>query len=127
MITEDYVSFETAKLLKEKGFDECTICSFDKDGNPKDTLTPFVVSDGDVRRPTLQMAMKWLWEKHKKHVEPAMTIERLGFTFLNKWHCFVMSVDNKNQTDLKCVGEDFSSYEEACEFGIKYCLKMIFV
>ena len=22
MITEDYVSFETAKLLKEKGFDE---------------------------------------------------------------------------------------------------------
>ena len=24
MITEDYVNFETAKLLKEKGFDEIT-------------------------------------------------------------------------------------------------------
>ena len=23
MITEDYVGFETAKLLKEKGFNEC--------------------------------------------------------------------------------------------------------
>ena len=30
MITEDYVSFETAKLLKEKGFDEYTISYYDK-------------------------------------------------------------------------------------------------
>ena len=28
MITEDYVSFETAKLMKEKGFDENTICKY---------------------------------------------------------------------------------------------------
>ena len=62
MITEDYVSYEIAKLLKEKGFDECTICSFDKDGNPKDILRPFIESDGDVRKPTLQMAMSWLRE-----------------------------------------------------------------
>lgn len=125
MTTEDYVSFETAKLLKEKGFDEVCYVNYSSNGSTQhfNYQTP---SDG-VPCPTLQMAMKWLWEKHKKHVEPAMTIERLGFTFLNKWHCFVMSVDNKNQTDLKCVGEDFSSYEEACEFGIKYCLKMIWV
>lgn len=63
MITEDYVSFETAKLLKEKGFDECTLLSYDKNGNNKDALRPFLESEGDVRRPTLQMAMKWLREK----------------------------------------------------------------
>ena len=28
MITEDYVSFETAKLLKEKGFDKNTPCKY---------------------------------------------------------------------------------------------------
>ena len=33
MITEDYVSFETAKLLKEKGFDdEYTNAFYDKSG-----------------------------------------------------------------------------------------------
>ena len=37
MITEDYVSFETAKLLKEKGFDEpCTyLWIFEKTNNPE--------------------------------------------------------------------------------------------
>jgi len=37
MITEDYVSFETAKLLKEKGFDEpCTyLWFFEKTNNPE--------------------------------------------------------------------------------------------
>ena len=30
MITEDYVSFETAKLLREKGFDEPTTKSYYK-------------------------------------------------------------------------------------------------
>ncbi len=29
MITEDYVSFETAKLLKEKGFDELCYQKYD--------------------------------------------------------------------------------------------------
>lgn len=32
MITEDYVSFETAKLLKEKGFDELCYQKYDSDG-----------------------------------------------------------------------------------------------
>lgn len=67
MITEDYVSFETAKLLKEKGFDVSEI----------DAYFPFVYySDGkldfyDDDNPlfvceavTLQMAMKWLMKNH---------------------------------------------------------------
>ena len=32
MITEDYVSFETAKLLKEKGFDEDIDLWYDENG-----------------------------------------------------------------------------------------------
>ena len=32
MITEDYVSFETAKLLKEKGFDTDSHYYYDKEG-----------------------------------------------------------------------------------------------
>ena len=32
MITEDYVSYEVAKLLKEKGFDEPCECAYSEEG-----------------------------------------------------------------------------------------------
>ena len=53
-ITEDYCSYEVAKLLKEKGFD---YQGFD-----------YIDFEGEVikqDRPTHQMAMKWLREVHK--------------------------------------------------------------
>ena len=37
MITEDYVSFKTAKLLKEKGFDEECWYWYEEDGYFKDS------------------------------------------------------------------------------------------
>lgn len=67
MIHEDYVSFEIAKLLKEKGFD--TIC--DKVYREHDSyLCPFEYcmnfkGEGYYLAPTHQMAMKWLREVHK--------------------------------------------------------------
>ena len=93
-ITEDYVSFEIAKLLKAKGFDEkCSyVWMLDKANNPEDTDGVYkvaspcfmegesYVSNEDIDRvleyydeyyhkdaflcPTLQMAMKWLREEH---------------------------------------------------------------
>ena len=70
MITEDYVSFEVAKLLKEKGFDEkvdtyylihpsgFSEFFFDK----KDEFVfPEVVW---LKCPTHQMSMKWLRKVH---------------------------------------------------------------
>lgn len=68
MITEDYVSFKTAKLLKEKGFDELSIIFYSLDGNGEITLfddEPLRNSEIDgYAKVTLQMAMKWLREKH---------------------------------------------------------------
>lgn len=116
-ITEDFVSYETANLLKEKGFIQPEICQCQIYG-PKGG---YEITEDVIYAPTQALAMKWLWKEHKLHVEPSMTI--VGFTFLNKWHCFVMRVDNKNQTDLKCIGENFDSYEEAAEAGIRYCLE----
>ena len=121
MITEDYVSFETAKLLKEKGFDECTICSFDKDGNPKDILRPFIESDGDVRKPTLQMAMSWLRE-----------LKRCIIVIIPKWFtpygCAKYAYSIWADDNLEIDGEtnkdtEYDTYEETCETAIKYCLE----
>ena len=74
-INEDYVSFETAKLLKEKGFDEYCPLWYNLD---KPIEGPFFYKEIGwyghnsydyngkriVSAPTLQMAMKWLRVEH---------------------------------------------------------------
>lgn len=74
-IEEDYVSFEVAKLLKEKGFQaKCTACYHNDQShtfklisgrinycNPKFNKYKMIPP---YNAPTLQMAMKWLREIH---------------------------------------------------------------
>ena len=67
MITEDYVSFEVANLLKEKGFEISTDKVYD---NQNELDYQNVVCWQEKRlpyisAPTHQMAMKWLREVHK--------------------------------------------------------------
>ena len=62
MIKEDYVSFEVAKLLKKKGFDEPVMYHFTPDGTQRKFQQAFYKDD--VAQPTLQMALKWLRKKH---------------------------------------------------------------
>lgn len=72
MITEDYVSFETAKLLEEKGFDEAIETLIKPDGikyfldtnsvnNKKHSTiknSEINIYSEDVCCPTIQMACK---------------------------------------------------------------------
>ena len=64
MITEDYVSFETAKLLKEKGFNEGCRAHYGTDGSFSYEKYEVEASGCEMHNailaPTLQMAMKWL-------------------------------------------------------------------
>lgn len=55
MITEDYVSFEVAKLLKEKDFNEHCEKSYSIDGKLYSNFP-----DDCILAPTFQMAAKWL-------------------------------------------------------------------
>lgn len=112
MITEDYVSFETAKLLKEKGFDEycgyytsdgeyCGYCVYNHKGK------------SFISAPTLQMAMKWLREVHNIAIETEW--EHL-------WYAYIKPMTSKPSEEdyYQCKS---SKYEEVCEEAIKYCLK----
>lgn len=127
-ITEDYVSFEAAKLLKEKGFDEC-IFKFYENNKIKYAYNGkgFRLSElgSDIYYPyiTHQMAMKWLREVHNKHCD-------IGYDIDLKW--FFQIIDLK-----ETVGYDypetkyyhaenesgFNSYEEAVEAALKYSLE----
>ena len=119
MITEDYVSFETAKLLKEKVFNWEVHRSYLVNDN---VFIPGDVNDVPLRKdairiPTLQMAMKWLREEHK--LVPIILAGGDRYWF---------RIDKVNEDYWKntIYLEDenlFLTYEEACEASIKYCLE----
>ena len=131
--TEDYCSFEIAKLLKEKGFNEyCPLWyNLDKptDGplfykeigwyghNSYDYIGKRIVS-----APTHQMALKWLREVHKIFVEPFVSIDLNG-----KYHyCFRLlnSICKDILEPKDLVKIDFKdTYEEAVEAALKYTLE----
>ena len=113
MITEDYVSFETAKLLKEKGFDVNCYTHYSSDGQNVyyNYQTP---SDG-INMPTLQMAMKWLRQVHKVHI----TTYPYGDYFCDNYQFDIY----KNNNFILSKDEGYMTHEQACEAAIKYCLE----
>ena len=118
-ITEDYVSFETAKLLKEKGFDEeCKIAYFNKTLVDY-TMFGFCLGGDLLYCPTLQMAMKWLREIHKLciTITPKVTDSEGSGGCLWEWAITCLLIPQSVSLEL------FESYEQTCEAAIKYCLE----
>ena len=121
MITEDYVSFETAKLLKEKDFDWEVHRSYLVNDN---CFAPADVNDlpyrkDAIRIPTLQMAMKWLRETHKLciSITPQVTDDD------GDGGCLWQFAITSHLEPLSISLELYEQYEEACEAAIKYCLE----
>jgi hypothetical protein len=124
MITEDYVSFETAKLLKEKGFDFEDYERYGVYVNgkfhrlPEDRglfLNPII--DIVYNVPTLQTAMKWLREVHNIIIEPESVWNG------KKWEYLLFIVTPQNADSPYYEHNPYKSYEECVEAAIKYCLE----
>ena len=124
MIKEDYVSFEVAKLLKEKGFDEPCIgfynpingCFFESSIRKSWDYN----KHGSINAPTLQMAMKWLREVHR--IETHIVLSELNTNNSRKYMFDIYSSDIKR--DFDSIQKDgFNSYEQAVEAAIKYVLE----
>ena len=128
MITEDYVSFEIAKLLKEKGFDEMTELAYGLEhGHIRSDLPVSYWRNSEIGEhkfscPTLQMAMKWLREKHNQNVtvKAFNNVARLKRTYYAEVQN-LLEPGEKGFCVNGCTFED--SYEQACEAAIKYCLE----
>lgn len=145
MITEDFVSFELAKLLKEKGFDGNTFYKYaDKEGvieewydDYRERMLRFDLDEGclikplaepqdkyrvygdTIPAPSLALAMKWLREVHKICivVQPVVTDDDGSGGCL--W-IFTISKRLKLMYKSEVV---YERYEQACEAAIKYCLE----
>lgn len=118
MIKEDYVSFEIAKLLKEKGFNEPTLAyAYGQDmvayySQPRVT-DDYNVESGRYPLPTLQMAIKWLREIHNIAIDTEWE---------HSWYAYVkpMTANPFEDDHYQCIS---IKYEEACEAAILYCLE----
>ena len=120
MITEDYVNFETAKLLKEKGFDGICGTAYETITNEHAVEQSAISEWGKLcqaKRPTLQMTMKWLREEHKIAINIGW-----GEVFEKnyQWWCIIL---NQNSGEILRENEYHKTYEEAAEAAIKYCLE----
>lgn len=131
MTTEDYVSFETAKLLKEKGFDWETCAYWDLTTMTKTpkigmSLTPknwnykWNIFSLPVSAPTLQVAMKWL---RVHNIIPVILVG--GYTVVPFYYWFRIDKNNNGKWEDSVYRDEteHSTYEEACEAAIKYCLE----
>ena len=136
IITEDYVSYDTAKLLREKGFDEPCRSAYLWNGEEEELCTSFSnhiqfnsedCEDGDIPRisaPTFQMAMKWLRKVHHKYCDIRYDIDLYWF-----FHIIELKElkEHFDYSELKYYHTEneigFNSYEEACEASIKYTLE----
>lgn len=120
MIEEAHVSFETAKLLKEKGFSELTTKAY-----------PYFEGKDykyDISCPTLQRAVKWLREVHHWHIfviPKREDVEYMPGEWEEKivgYQYVIMDVGEVTRKNGHLTTTALSP-ESACEAGIKYCLE----
>lgn len=122
MITEDYVSFETAKLLKEKGFvvpyDSFRGVYINGEFFRRNPGQAYLHNTGDeiIEVCSLQMAMKWLRENFDIHCQIDCPIAA------SNWVFGIRDLNKDEWITLRNMG-DYDTHEEACEAAIKYCLE----
>lgn len=128
MITEDYVSFEIAKLLKEKGFDEFCYYYYMENGSLK--LTNWNKEHNFCPCPTLQTTLKWLREKHNLYIvaqpNPSNPLFWINIYKLknDEWVPVESPDTSMVHTPVETIfDKNFVTPEEACEAAIRYCLE----
>ena len=124
MITEDYIGFETAKLLKKKGFNEPCYRWYDGNGDVLNGLSipeiPFEYFSSECYLcPTHQMVLKKLREEHKLHI--AILWDCGAYVGKNSFRYHIDRMDNYEDKGYNKIG--FDSAEEACEEAIKFCFE----
>lgn len=122
-ITEDYCSYEVAKLLDKKGFREyCEAIYFIlENGDYRWSKIDIPIRDCSTCKPAAilcpshQMAMKWLRKEHNICIAPYAAAYRYGFT-IDK--CDTGS----NICNDDVIDEELTTYEKAVEAALEYCL-----
>lgn len=122
------VSFELAKLLKEKGFEERTK-SYTEDGKLVTislTIRRFNLEKVYYPSPTIAEVVMWLYEKHGIWIE----VRHIKTFNVNRFHVIIWDYkDTSDYMTIHCdngVGyEVWDSLTEAYEAAIEYTLNKL--
>ena len=123
MEMKEYVSYEVAKLLREKGYNEPTKGFYTTQG-----LFSYGVSDitnakrniyNYISAPSLAQASKWLRESKSIDVLPKLTDNE----YYKRYRYLVYRYGELK--NVHCQPSGFGTYEESLNEGIKEALKFI--
>lgn len=120
-MTEKFVTLETAKLLKEKGFDEpCSIAINIEDGRQYGTSrTNSELPIKVCSHPTQSAAQKWLRDTKCLHIE-------IGYMYGDYWLYDILTIPTHDLIGLEDRNSvRYNTYEEALEAGIQEALKLM--
>ena len=133
---EQIITFETAKLAKDKGFDIPTLYGCNNKGElqqyftyqsyapgePEIWISDFI-RNWDYQCPTQSLLQKWLRDTHN-----IMVIPTVGYLlYPNKFYFYYWRVIiNNEDIEQDCTSEiQYGTYEDALEVGLQEALKLI--
>ena len=122
---EQLITFDTAKLAKEKGFDELTKYIYFNGELSGLTLDDYnYLGDKKLRKnvlsaPTQSLLQKWLREKHNIQV-----CNNLHYKVGGGIAGYLIDISHPNG-DFKSTSISENTYEEALEKGLQESLKLI--
>ena len=119
MITEDYVSFEIAKMLKEKGFDSPCMGRYSVRSKEFHLDCTKMCNNGglfECAAPSQAMAMKWLREEHNLCIE-------IFVTWRDKIPHYQWRINNLITQDTIVDTPCLEKPEQAVEAALKYAFE----
>lgn len=136
MIKEQYVNYDTAIMLKNRGFnapcgayysefvDDWKTLKFWKCGKPK--TYDEVRNSGYLLVPTQAVAMRWFRELY--HIEIRATYDYEKSSWWGQTNPMYDETDENSDLfqKLLCFDYQAQTYEEACEKAIQYAARKIF-
>jgi hypothetical protein len=129
-MNEDFVPFELAVKLKEKGYpqhiaeDAYIVDNYGEDEYEIGDRLPIpLIPDymEDVAAPTIPQVLKWLRKKKGIHIEPIATTT---FATKNNTAYFVLIKHKITATSMDSIDllEKYALFNDACIAGIEYVL-----
>ena len=134
MIEEQFVSFDTAKMLKETGFEEMVNSCFMYDDNADEYEYEFVSGyaivkkalrdnyngyENTISRPTQALAERWLREVYN------VAIYSLYDDDMEQWFYVVDAFTKNPVINGFQSGSEYDDYESAFEDGLREAIKLI--
>ena len=125
MIEENYVSFDTANLLKEAGFAVPCTSQYTEGKCIWNVGYPYNFNQDDFgySRPTQALAARWLREVHHIVVDVVYIPPHVG---RDVWQYFVGGMDDMVWPgDYEPSERKYTTYESALEEGLQEAIKLI--